>query len=136
MGRKKIDKNTIEYISQHLRYKDDVFGFQFTLGNTPLGIKENRPLTISCSINKNRSYVVIDCSEFDLCDKIEEEIFGMKDKEISVEQLGMLQQQFKDLGYEVDGAKFAGIWHWLIIKCTYLEIPQHVQKLKENIKID
>ncbi len=135
MGRKKIDKTSIEYLANHLFHKDTTTGFQFTAGNTPLGIKENRPLTMSCSINKSRDSVVIDCSEYELKKKIAIEIFKEEEKEISMEQLRDLQNQFKELGYEVEECEFVGQWYWFRVKCKPAEIPYHVERLKTNLKI-
>lgn len=133
MGRKKVDKTSVEYLSKNLFHKKDIVGFQFTAGETPLGIKENRQLTMSCSLNKSRSSVVIDCSEWDLKRKIETEVFGMEEFPVDKKSIKDLQKQFRDLGYEVEEASYAGYWYWFRVKCTAEEIPMHVNILKEKI---
>ncbi len=136
MGRKKIDKTSIEYLANHLFHKDSITGFQFTAGNTPLGIKENRILTMYCSLNKSRDNGhVIDCSESELKEKIAIEIFKEEEKEISMEQLRDFQKQFKELGYEVEECEFVGQWYWFRVHCKPEEIPFHVERLKSNLKI-
>lgn len=134
--RKKVDKDSIEYISKNLFHAEKIIGFQFTVGNTPLGVIEKRPYEIHCSLNKSGGGdVVIDCSEGYLAEKISIEIFGEKDKEITDEQLKLMQEQFKKLDYEVESGEFVGIWHWFRVKCLNTEIPLHVNVLKTNIKI-
>ncbi len=134
--RKKVDKESIEYISKHLFHADKIIGFQFTVGNTPLGVIEKRPYEIHCSLNKSGGgNVVIDCSEGYLAERISVEVFGKKDKEITKEQLKSMQKQFKKLNYEVESGEFAGEWHWFRIACNNTEILNHVEILKNNIKI-
>lgn len=136
MGRKKIDKDTIEYISNNLFHKDTTTGFQFTSGNTPLGLQENRPLTMSCSVNYERS-VVIDYSVGELESKIESEFgLGYNGKKFTLEKIKDLQEQFRSLGYEVEEGEFVGHWYWFRIKCKPEEIPFHVQRLKENLVME
>jgi hypothetical protein len=137
MGRKKIDKTSIEYLTNNLFHKDDIIGFQFTAGNTPLGIKENRPLDLSCHLNKDKSSVVIDCSEGDLEKAITCEIFKnvQNEYEVSLDKIRDLQIQFKNLGYEVEEDDFAGYWYWFRVNCKSDEIPKHVNNLKNNLKL-
>ncbi len=135
MGRKKNDNKTVEYLAKNLFHKDLITGFQFTAGNTPLGITEKEPLTMYCSLNKSRDSVVIDCSESELKEKIAIEIFNEEEHEISMKQLRSLQKQFKKLGYEVEEGNFLGIWYWFRIHCKAEEIPYHVERLKSNLKI-
>lgn len=133
MGRKKVDKDSIEYLVTRLFYGDNIIGFQFTAGNTPLGIIEKRPLQMSCSINRSsRSLAVIDSVEYALAKKIEEAIFG-KDSEISMKTLKSYKEQFKDLGYEVEEGTFVGEWYWFRVHCKCEEIMFHVNRIKHNL---
>jgi hypothetical protein len=134
MGRKKVDKDSLEWMVSNLFHKEDIIGFQFTAGNTPLGIKENRPLEMYCSINKSRSTVVIDGVEYALADKISEHIFG-KGHTIDMDKLRDYQKQFRDLGYEVEEGEYAGNWYWFRVKCKHDEILDHVKRLKESLVI-
>lgn len=135
MGRKKIDKTTLEYMINHLFRKNDLIGFQFTAGNTPLGLKEKRPLYMSCSLNFSRSSVVIDCMETDVRRKITSEIFNTEKYIVTKKMIKELQKQFKELGYEVHEAKFAGYWYSFIVHCTADEIIGHVNNLKSNLGV-
>lgn len=137
MGRNKINKESLSYRISKLFYKNILKGFQFTAGNTSLGIKENRALTMSCSLifDEGKSSAVIDGQELDVAEKIEIEVFGIRDPVISMEQLRRLQQQFRNLNYEVEEAEFAGYWYWFRIYCTPDEILNRINNLKENIKI-
>jgi hypothetical protein len=135
MGRKKVDKDSMEWKANNLFHKEDIIGFQFTAGNTPLGVMEDEPLEMHCVINKSRSTVVIDGVEFGLAEKISEYIFG-KDHTIDMEKLRDYQRQFRDLGYEVEeDADFAGEWYWFRVKCKHDEILEHVKRLKDNLII-
>ena len=135
MGRKKVEKDSFEWMASNLFHKEDIIGFQFTAGNTPLGIKENRPLEMSGHINKTKTSVVIDGVEYALADKISEHIFG-KDHTIDMVKLRDYQKQFRDLGYEVEeNSDFAGEWYWFRVKCKHDEILDHVKRLKESLVI-
>ena len=134
MGRKKIDKESLEYLTPKLFHKDIITGFQFTAGNSPLGIKENRPLQMYCSINKSQSNSVIDGLEGGVGEKISEYIFG-KNHTVSLDKIRDYQKQFRDLGYEVEEADFVGQWYWFRVKCKWDEIINHVNILKEKIVI-
>ncbi len=137
MGRKKIDRTTLEYLTKNLFHKDSIVGFQFTAGNTPLGIIEDRPLEMRCTLNKSRDSVVIDCSEGSVREAITSEIFGVKKPPvITMDELRQLQARFRELDYEVEEApSFVGEWYWFRIKCSYDQIPYHAKFLKENLNV-
>lgn len=132
MGRKKIDKESLEYLIDNLFHKDDIIGFQFTAGNTPLGIKENRPLDMHFSLNKSKSSVVIDCAETVISEKITQTIFGLNHT-ISMDKLRDYQKQFIEMGYEVEECEFAGMWYWFRVHCEHGDILKHVNRIKENL---
>lgn len=134
MGRKKIDRESLEYITSKLLWKDDIIGFQFTAGNTPLGIIKNEPLYMRCTVNKSQRSVIGDSYESELERKIEKTIFG-EGHTITMEKLRNYQEQFRKLNYEVEEAEFAGIWYWFRIHCKSDEIVKHVNNLKENFII-
>ena len=137
MGRKKLDKSTLEYMIPHLFHKENLTGFQFTAGNTPLGITENRPLDLTAHLifNEQKGNVVIDGLEWSVRDKIMEEVFSVKEFEIDKQGIKKLQEQFKKLGYEVEEADFAGYWYWFRVKCTPETLIEHVNNLKTNLKL-
>lgn len=130
---KKKNKNSINSLANELFYKDEFKGFQFTAGNTPFGVEENRPLEMSCSLNFRDKSVVIDFSETDLKDLIEKEVFGNNHYIVSLEKLRDLQEQFRKLDYEVEEAEMMGIWYWFRVHCKPEEIEYHVNRLKDNL---
>ena len=141
MGRKKIDKNSIEYLANNLFHKDKFLGFQFTVGRTPKEEIDKKPYYLSCSLNKDGRSVVIDCSESVLEDKIIEAIFPNLDAknasiiqiEVDTEYIKYLVKTFEKLELEYESAKFAGEWFWFRVKCAPDEVTKYVQLLKENI---
>lgn len=135
MGKKKIDKESLEHLVSKLLHKEDIIGFQFTAGNAPSGIMENRPLFMHCSISKSRSSVVIDGVESYLAEKIGESIFG-KSHTVTMEKLRDYQDQFRKLNYEVEEGEFVGKWYWFRISCRHDEILNHVRNLKENLLVN
>ncbi len=130
--KKKKDKESLEYLISDCFYYKDITGFQFTAGNTPLGIKQNRPMKMHCSLNYPHS-VVIDCSIGDIEKKLITLIFGREEFGVDLEKIRDLQEQFTKLGYEVEEAEFAGVWYWFRVKCTADEIISHAEQLKNNL---
>lgn len=139
MGRKKIDKTTIEYYSNNLFHKDRLVGFQFTAGRTPRAIYENEPYSLHLSLNfSSESNVVIDCSESTLEDMIMKEFFPAYQKygilAINPKGIANLTKLFKELGHQTENAETVGEWYWFRVRCKNDEIKGHVDILKEALK--
>ncbi len=140
MGRKKIDKTTIEYISKNLFHKDGLIGFQFTAGRTPRAIYENEPFSLHLSLNfdESKGGVVIDCSETTLKHKIMLEFFPKYPQygilAINPKGIENLTKLFNELGYQTENAETVGEWYWFRVRCKNDEIMGHVNILKEALK--
>jgi hypothetical protein len=138
MGRKKIDKESISYLIKQLWRKDMVIGFQFTAGRTPRAISENENYGFSFSLNFSESSHLPDFSNGPLEEKIMQTFFPEYHRysrlEITSKAMTRLREIWNELGYEVDGAEYAGEWSWFRVKCKFDEIENHVNILKEILK--
>jgi hypothetical protein len=139
MGRPKIDKESIDYISNHLFYKDILEGFQFTAGRTVREVSENEPFNLNLSLNFSKEQgVVIDCAESELKEKMMNAIFPkfkhLYRFNISEDAITRLGEIFNELGYEIDGAEFVGEWFWFRVYCPAEDISHHVNVLKKALK--
>lgn len=138
MSRKKIDKESINDLLNNLFYKEGFKGFQFTSGNTPLGVKENRPLNVKVSLRiENKSNVVIDVLESYLEKKIYEYIFP-ENYTLTKEKIEYLTEKFKELNYETENTDvgyYAGEWYWFRVYCNIDEVENHLKILKENLEL-
>ncbi len=129
-------KKSLEKLIKDLFHKNIFEGFQFTAGNTPLGIKENRPLVLTCSLNFSKQSVVIDYqAEKAVANQIINEIFGNEEYSVDLNMIKSLQKQFNEMQYEVEEADYAGYWYWFRVKCSVDEILFHVNKIKNNLKL-
>jgi hypothetical protein len=131
MGRKKVDKESIEYLVSKIFDKEDITGFQLTTGSAPAGIEENRPMEMCFTITGTTKGVFTDPNEFKVEKNIQQTIFGETTK-IPLEKIKGYQKQFKELGYEVEEGNFVGKWYWFRIHCRHDEIITHVKNLKDN----
>lgn len=134
MGRKKINKDSIEYISRNLFYKPNFVGFQFTAGRTPRAILNNEDYTFGCSLNfdETKGSTVIDGTEMRLEELIFKKIFPDKQQysEITKEELASLREKWINLNYEYDYTdEYAGEWHWFRIKCSIDDLPNIVKSI-------
>jgi len=129
-----MTKQRIIKVADNLFHKDLIEGFQFTAGNWSKAIAEKKHMNLICSINKTKSNSVIDLSESELCKAIELYLFGKTSPETSINNINKLQEQFKELNYEVDSMKdVLGEWYWFRVKCNSEEIPFHVEILKNKL---
>ena len=144
MGRKKVDKESLEYLVSQLFHRDKIIGFQFTAGRTPRAIADGDDLYFSASLNKNTQEpsCVVDCYESEVEIKILQIVFPKKNfgkyehNGISFDEMRSLQEQFRKLDFEVDESKFMGEWYWFRIYCNVDEIVKYVNILKENVKLN
>lgn len=136
--RKKIQEKSIRLFD-----KDNITGFQFTAGRTPLSVQNNDPFHFGITFNKNRQTYCFDSSEDKLKEKIFKTIFpDLGDQDymgnpngLTKVQIESLKIQFKELGYEIEEAMITGEWYWFRVPCTVDLIEHHVNILKDNIKL-
>lgn len=126
--------NELKKLLKDFFYKEDITGFQFTAGRTPRAIAENEKYYTVASLNFPRS-VVIDGSESDIEEILEIDGLGEKRPEYTIEQVKSIGDQFTKFGYEYESGEHVGEWHWFRVKCTWDEIPKHLQFLKENLSV-
>jgi hypothetical protein len=139
MGRKKIDKTTLEYNLSKLFRPNEIIGFQYTF---PGNVGTNKQIFVSLN-SEGSGLCVIDGVKFAVEESIGNKTFpdlpngncSCWSKIVTEEQISSLLYQFSKLGYEVESSEMYGGYHWIRIKCTYDEIVYHCDNIKNNIKI-
>ena len=135
MGRKTVDKTSLEYLCKKLFFKDTIIGFQYTISH--------RDMRLFVSLTKSKSCSsVIDGVESGVTDKIGIDTFGTSDwgfscysKNVTQEQIDSLISQFESLGYETETVDTVGKWTWLRVPCKTDEIVKQVENIKNNVKL-
>lgn len=139
MGRKKIDKSTLEYYLSKLFRPQEIIGFQYTI---PGNVGTNKQIFVSLNSTGSGS-CVIDGVKSSVEDSIGKRTFpdlpngncGCWSKIVTEEQILSLLEQFSKLGYETESSTMHGGYHWIRIKCNCDEIVYHCENIKNNIKI-